>query len=78
MASCVILRRMSEGGSAEFLIDLKRARRCGELRAADVGKNDVVLMGWVATRRDHGGRVFIDLRDRTKKFFCNAGRRRSR
>ncbi|MEW6268941.1 MAG: aspartate--tRNA ligase [Thermodesulfobacteriota bacterium] len=42
----------------------RRSAYCGELRASDVGR-ELVLMGWVAGRRDHGGIVFIDLRDRT-------------
>jgi len=42
---------------------VRRTATCGDLRESDVGRR-VILQGWVHRRRDHGGTVFIDLRDR--------------
>lgn len=48
----------------DFLGTLERTHTCGALRAEDAGK-EVILLGWVNRRRDHGDLIFLDLRDRT-------------
>jgi aspartyl-tRNA synthetase len=48
----------------DHLGDWKRSYYCGEPRAESVGR-ELILLGWAQRRRDHGGLIFVDLRDRS-------------
>jgi aspartyl-tRNA synthetase len=48
----------------DFLGTLQRTQMCGELRVEQDGQ-EIVLMGWVNRRRDHGNLIFLDVRDRS-------------
>jgi aspartyl-tRNA synthetase len=48
----------------DFLGNLKRTHYCGALRAAEAGR-DAIVMGWVHRRRDLGNLLFLDVRDRS-------------
>jgi aspartyl-tRNA synthetase len=54
---------LSDKLQLDVLGDMRRTHTCNQLGAQDVGR-EVVLAGWALRRRDHGGVIFVDLRDR--------------
>ncbi len=45
-------------------MELKRTHKCGDLSSKNIGE-EVIIMGWVHKRRNHGGVIFVDIRDRS-------------
>ena len=54
---------MADTLELDMMADMRRTHHCNELNTGHVGQ-EVVLMGWAQRRRDHGGVIFVDLRDR--------------
>jgi aspartyl-tRNA synthetase len=52
-----------KSSTAKFVAQIKRSHYAGNLRAEHAGQT-VVIMGWIDGRRDHGGLIFVDVRDR--------------
>ena len=48
----------------ETLKGMERTHHCGQLRKSEVDQ-EIVICGWVSRRRDHGGLIFVDMRDRS-------------